>query len=408
MIVFHRDQSAGRNVFIGEYCGSVSDRLLLTYIHFATETATGRTSWQPPTSATSPRPTHPQGQARMSMPPMAGPPAMRGPLAGIPGAPSMSQSPSGGSLANAAPQTPPQVGPGGGSSRRRAYPTAHLAANSVSFSGGFDPGAQAQYGDTGANAGMDNGSSQLFTPGIPKGPQQQTSGLQPSAQHYGHQHTPSAAPTTSAFSQNGMGAGSQGYSAMSGLSNQFAGMGVGGPGQMNAKGNPLYTVNLSASQPNVNDLERPPPEIKLPPDACVSTNPKANADPSYQRCTLNAIPTTSSLLNKSKVPLGLILSPYRSVREEDGDDPVPVVSDTVIARCRRCRTYINPFVKFIEGGQRWKCCMCNISNEVPQLFDWDQEKNQPADRWARPELNHGVVEFIAPREYMVSAALQDV
>jgi protein transport protein SEC24 len=45
--------------------------------------------------------------------------------------------------------------------------------------------------------------------------------------------------------------------------------------------------------------------------------------------------------------------------------------------------------------------MCNISNEVPQLFDWDQEKNQPADRWSRPELNHSVVEFIAPREYMV-------
>jgi protein transport protein SEC24 len=45
--------------------------------------------------------------------------------------------------------------------------------------------------------------------------------------------------------------------------------------------------------------------------------------------------------------------------------------------------------------------MCNISNEVPQLFDWDQENNKPADRWSRPELNHSVVEFIAPREYMV-------
>lgn len=45
--------------------------------------------------------------------------------------------------------------------------------------------------------------------------------------------------------------------------------------------------------------------------------------------------------------------------------------------------------------------MCNITNEVPQLFDWDQETNQPADRWRRAELNHSVVEFIAPREYMV-------
>ena len=45
--------------------------------------------------------------------------------------------------------------------------------------------------------------------------------------------------------------------------------------------------------------------------------------------------------------------------------------------------------------------MCNVSNEVPALFDWDESANQPADRWKRNELNHGVVDFLAPREYMV-------
>ncbi len=45
--------------------------------------------------------------------------------------------------------------------------------------------------------------------------------------------------------------------------------------------------------------------------------------------------------------------------------------------------------------------MCNMSNEVPQLFDWDQEKNQPADRWSRPELIYAMVDFVAPTEYMV-------
>jgi hypothetical protein len=42
-----------------------------------------------------------------------------------------------------------------------------------------------------------------------------------------------------------------------------------------------------------------------------------------------------------------------------------------------------------------------MSNEVPQLFDWDQVRNQPGDRWAREELNHSAVEFVAPTEYMV-------
>ena len=45
--------------------------------------------------------------------------------------------------------------------------------------------------------------------------------------------------------------------------------------------------------------------------------------------------------------------------------------------------------------------MCGMTNEVPQGFDWDVINNRPADRWARSELNHGLVEFVAPTEYMV-------
>jgi protein transport protein SEC24 len=45
--------------------------------------------------------------------------------------------------------------------------------------------------------------------------------------------------------------------------------------------------------------------------------------------------------------------------------------------------------------------MCNMTNEVPQLFDWDQVRNQPGDRWARAELNQSCIEFVAPTEYMV-------
>lgn len=45
--------------------------------------------------------------------------------------------------------------------------------------------------------------------------------------------------------------------------------------------------------------------------------------------------------------------------------------------------------------------MCGLGNEVSQPFDWDQAAGKPADRWARKELNHSVVEFIEPTEYMV-------
>jgi protein transport protein SEC24 len=45
--------------------------------------------------------------------------------------------------------------------------------------------------------------------------------------------------------------------------------------------------------------------------------------------------------------------------------------------------------------------MCFLLNDVPAAFDYDNQTQQPADRWKRPELNYGCVEFVAPIEYMV-------
>ncbi|KAF9094767.1 COPII subunit [Mortierella sp. AD031] len=184
------------------------------------------------------------------------------------------------------------------------------------------------------------------------------------------------------------------------LAGQMGGMSLNNTGYGGAQGIvPISTVALMGSAPKIFDLDAPPPPIRLPETASITQSPYANCDPSYKRSTLNAIPSTSQLLTKSRLPFGLVITPYRSVKE--GDEPVPVVSDSIIARCRRCRTYINPFVKFVEGGQRWKCNMCYTLNEVPSSFDYDSQTQQPVDRWQRKELNHAVVEYIAPTEYMI-------
>lgn len=188
---------------------------------------------------------------------------------------------------------------------------------------------------------------QLFTPGLAAENQFQSQQTQAPGQPHPYFTQPLEQPTylepydhqqqqqRSNYVQPGVDA----------LAGQFGQMGMGGQKQFQ-----LYTTNLLTSPPDPHELFKPPPEIRLPPNACISPSPYANAEPSYQRCTINAIPTTSSLLNKAKIPLALVLTPYRSLK--DGDDAVPVVTDTVIARCRRCRTYINPYVQFIDGGNR--------------------------------------------------------
>ena len=163
--------------------------------------------------------------------------------------------------------------------------------------------------------------------------------------------------------------------------------------------NQLYPTDLSSQPFNVAELNYTPPPVILPPNTSVTPSPTANCPPKYVRSTLNAVPTTHSLLKKSKLPFALAIQPYTSLH--DVEDPVPVVPDQVISRCRRCRSYINPFVTFLDHGHRWRCNMCNLTNDVPQAFDWDAAAQKGLDRWQRPDLNHAVVEFVAPQEYMV-------
>ncbi|KAI8063182.1 hypothetical protein BC940DRAFT_336035 [Gongronella butleri] len=179
------------------------------------------------------------------------------------------------------------------------------------------------------------------------------------------------------------------------LTNQMGQMNLGG-----APGAPsMASVSLMGTPPPVTALANPSPVPHLPPNVSITNSPFANCDETYKCCTINAVPATESLLKKSRLPFALVLAPYRSL--DPNEEPVPVISDSVISRCRRCRTYINPFVTFVEGGQRWKCNMCFLLNDVPAAFDYDAHTQKQADRWKRPELNYGVVEFVAPTEYMV-------
>jgi protein transport protein SEC24 len=117
------------------------------------------------------------------------------------------------------------------------------------------------------------------------------------------------------------------------LVGQFAGMALGPP----------PTINLFTTPPDASLLYTPPIPLPLPPDVPAAGT---SADPALQRCTLRAVPRTPALLAESKLPLAIVLGPHASSVH------VPLVADGLIARCRRCRAYINPFVEFVDNGTR--------------------------------------------------------
>jgi len=146
----------------------------------------------------------------------------------------------------------------------------------------------------------------------------------------------------------------------------------------------------------------PTMEQHLPPPGAVPfvAHDQGNSSPKFARLTLNNIPSTSEALTSTGLPLGLVLQPLAPLQA--GENPIPVLDfgETGPPRCRRCRTYINPFMTFRSGGNKLVCNMCTHPNEVaPEYFAPTDPSGVRVDRAQRPELMMGTVEFLVPKEY---------
>ncbi|XP_037524077.1 protein transport protein Sec24A isoform X2 [Rhipicephalus sanguineus] len=167
------------------------------------------------------------------------------------------------------------------------------------------------------------------------------------------------------------------HSRMSGLS-------------VNASFNKLWgyeACNLLQTRNILPKAPEDPPKPSLPGD-------NANCSPDIFRCTLTKIPETQSLLQKARLPLGVLIHPFRDVNH------LPVIQSSTIVRCRSCRAYINPYVQFVER-QKWKCNICFRINPLPDDFMYDPSTKKYGEPERRPEVRHATVEFIAPTEYML-------
>ncbi|XP_038210200.1 protein transport protein Sec24A [Zerene cesonia] len=149
-------------------------------------------------------------------------------------------------------------------------------------------------------------------------------------------------------------------------------------------------VDLMQCKHILSEYPEDPPEIRLGPQFADAPN----CSPEIFRCTINRIPESNSLLQKSRLPLGILIHPFKDLNH------LPVIQCTTIVRCRACRTYINPFVYFVDA-KRWKCNLCYRVNDLPEEFQYDPVSKSYGDPTRRPEIKSATIEFIAPSEYML-------
>lgn len=143
-------------------------------------------------------------------------------------------------------------------------------------------------------------------------------------------------------------------------------------------------------------------EQHLPPPGAVPfvAYDQGNSSPKFARLTLNNIPATSEALTATALPLGLVLQPLAPIQVGEQAIPVLDFGEPGPPRCRRCRAYINPFMTFSNGGNKFVCNMCTFPNDVPsEYFAPTDPSGVRVDRDQRPELKLGTVEFMVPKEY---------
>ncbi|KAI2627841.1 beta-sandwich domain of Sec23/24 [Hypoxylon sp. NC1633] len=175
-----------------------------------------------------------------------------------------------------------------------------------------------------------------------------------------------------------------------------------GGGQVSPDDIPSVPVSRDAAQQHYLSNVYPTFEHHVPPPATVSfvAFDQGNSSPKFTRLTMNNIPANSEGLHSTGLPLGLVLHPMARLQPGEMEVPVLDFGDVGPPRCRRCRAYINPFMMFRSGGNKFVCNLCTYPNDTPsEYFCATTPQGVRVDRDQRPELMRGTVEFTVPKEY---------
>ena len=168
--------------------------------------------------------------------------------------------------------------------------------------------------------------------------------------------------------------------------------------QNNNKTPQMQNYSSQMSQNNFNDNSNEEEYIQIKNEFESKIKP-LNCSSEYISTTTNIFPSNMETLNKLSLPISISLCPMKDTGIE-----LPFINygDNNIPRCpnRNCRAYLNPFVKFIDGGEKWICNICGQINNTDDYYYSDVDKNGiRLDINEKPELCCGSYEFFANKAY---------
>ena len=129
---------------------------------------------------------------------------------------------------------------------------------------------------------------------------------------------------------------------------------------------------------------------------------KFNCSKDYLRTTINVFPKREEQIKQTSIPIGLYISPTSIFKKENDIPIINYGEENDAPRCRneKCKAFMNQFVKFKNGGEKWECNFCKCTNKTSNYFFNSIDNNySKIDYDKKIELNNGSYEFILNRSY---------
>lgn len=253
------------------------------------------------------------------------------------------------------PPTNPPPGPGGAG----FYPAGPPGTQGQGQ--GQDYAPPQQYGMGGVNSNPNGNNMQGMGMGMGMPPPTSTADMNQGQGQGGPNQQRPQAYGTALFGAN------QSWGAPSGPDKNQAPGPNQGQGQQNFDDS---TANFANSLPLINEMDL-----------------TCECNPQFMQASVGKMVVSQSAATASKIPIGIVIKPMAGDKGA-GNDQVDVVDfgTTGIIRCKRCRTYINPYVTWTDNGRRWKCNTCGMLNDVPTSYFSHLDNNgQRRDRDQRYE-----------------------